>query len=139
MDAGLRRPFRALIEVLDRVVPQGNLKVCEWMVLILQKGVEEEQEIALARVTDLQQNWDRSAAIDLIMDRLFSLKDPGKWNDTCESGEKFMMKALAGAAWQDGGTLFLGPAWIFQTSMLRSWDCECPFCIIGIGFYCGQI
>ena len=86
------------MEVLKRTVPKGNEKVMEWMILILEKGVEEEQDIALGQVRDLHQNCGTSRTINLIIDRLFSRKDPARWHDISESGEKVLIKALAEAA-----------------------------------------
>jgi len=98
LNAGLRRPFRAVLELLESVIPKGNEQVMEWIVFILDKGTEEEQGIALDRLSDSQQVCDINATVNLILNRLFCLMDDSKWFDMSESGEKFLMKGLAAVA-----------------------------------------
>lgn len=103
LNAGLRRPFRAVLEVLESVIPKGNEQVMEWIVFILDKGTEEEQGIALDRLSDSQQVCDINATVNLILNRLFCLMDDSKWFDMSESGEKFLMKGLAAVCKQEPG------------------------------------
>ena len=67
----------------------------EWVVFILDKGTEEEQGIALDRLSNSQQVCDTNETVNLILNRLFCLMDESKWFDMSESGEKFLMKGLA--------------------------------------------
>lgn len=101
LNAGLRRPFRVVLELLERVIPKGNEQVMEWVVFILDKGTEEEQGIALDRLSDSQQVCDTNATVNLILNRLFCLMDESKWFDMSESGEKFLMKGLAAVCKQE--------------------------------------
>ncbi|CAL1149260.1 unnamed protein product, partial [Cladocopium goreaui] len=103
LNAGLRRPFRAVLELLESVIPKGNEQVMEWIVFILDEGTEEEQGIALDRLSDSQQVCDINATVNLILNRLFCLMDDSKWFDMSESGEKFLMKGLAAVCKQEPG------------------------------------
>mgnify|MGYP002803520008 FL=1 len=94
LDAGLQRAFRDVMEVLERVVPTGNEKVLQWIVLILAKGCDEDQEIGLQHFANLQQHCDADSGIKFIMDRLFGLDGWSEWHNISESGEKSLIKAL---------------------------------------------
>ena len=100
LDAGLQRAFRDVMEVLERVVPTGNEKVLQWIVLILAKGCDEDQEIGLQHFANLQQHCDADSGIKFIMDRLFGLDGWSEWHNISESGEKSLIKALVLASRQ---------------------------------------